>query len=721
MIHFRKKSLIVVVALISACILNGQSSLKWQEVYPGIWKASAGKQEDITLLKSALTKANQASLLELPIASFPLPEEKINVLVSDGKIILRFPLQREEQLFGLGLNFKTVNQRGRILNLHVDHYGGVDNGRTHAPVPFYVSSDGYGVLVDAARYITVYAGTTVRVDSDDPPVLYDRNTDKNWDAQPYSDAVEILVPAAGVEIYVFAGPTPMNVVQRYNLLCGGGCLPPKWGLGFTQRVHTLSSHDDIMREVKEYEDHNFPLDFIGLEPGWHSMAYPCTFEWDSTRFPEPEKFLGELSSKGIYTNLWFNPYVSPKASIYLALKKLSGTHTVWNGLVPDITLPEVRELYKSHFIESHINVGVGAYKIDEVDGYDFWVWPDVATFPSGTSAEQMRQIYGLVWQQMTTSWFREKNRRTWGLVRASNAGASSFPYVIYNDYYSHRDFITALINSSFIGVLWVPEVRSSHNAEEWVRRMQSVCFSPMAMLDAWTDKTKPWTFPEVEQAVREVANLRMQILPYLYTAFAQYHYKGLPPFRAMNLVEGFAFRSDTAQGTLDTTFKPYALDIKQGIKDQFMVGDNLLVAPMFEGQKSRKVFLPEGRWYDFYTGDLVGENEMIEVSHGLDKIPLFVKDGGIIPLMPVHKNALDADKKLKLEIRHYGTGDGLYSLYDDDGITFDYEKGEYSFTEFSVTRNKQGRLKGRMEKIEAGKTFSYDTEVSWKFMSEKTK
>jgi alpha-D-xyloside xylohydrolase len=483
----------------------------------------------------------------------------------------------------------------------------------------------------------------------------------------------------------------------------------------------LYNQDDIMREVKEYEEHNFPLDFIGLEPGWQSMAYPCTFEWDSTRFPEPEKFLGELSRKGIYTNLWFNPYVSPKASIYPALQKHSGSHTVWNGIVPDIILPEVREVYKSHFIKNHINAGVGAYKIDEVDGYDFWVWPDVATFPSGTSAEQMRQIYGLVWQQMTTSWFREKNRRTWGLVRASNAGASSFPYVIYSDYYSHRDFITALINSSFIGVLWVPEVRSSKNAEEWVRRMQSVCFSPMAMLDAWADKTKPWTFPEAEQAVREVVNLRMQILPYLYTAFAQYHFKGLPPFRAMNLVEGFAFRPAADQGKLDATLNPYASAIKQDIKDQYMVGDNLLVAPMFEGQKSRKVFLPEGKWYDFYTGDLVGENEIIEVSPGLDKIPLFVKDGGIIPLMPVHKNALDACKRLKLEIRHYGTGDGLYSLYDDDGMTFNYEKGEYSFTEFSVTRNKKGRLQGQMEKIAAGKPFSYDTEVIWKFMSERTK
>lgn len=158
--------------------------------------------------------------------------------------------------------------------------------------------------------------------------------------------------------------------------------------------------------------------------------------------------------------------------------------------------------------------------MDENDGYDNWLWPDVATFPSGTPAEQMRQIYGSLMQRMTTDLYHEKNQRTYGLVRAGNAGTSSFPYVIYNDYYNHRDFITALINSSFIGVLWTPEVRASKTSEEWLRRMQTVCFSPVAMLDAWADGTKPWSFPDVEKQVNEISLLRMRLIPYLYTAFA---------------------------------------------------------------------------------------------------------------------------------------------------------------------------------------------------------
>ncbi len=125
-------------------------------------------------------------------------------------------------------------------------------------MPLYISSRGYGVLVDAARYITVYAGTAVRVDTKHPPVLHDRNGNKQWESQPYSDAVEMLVPAEGAEVYVFGGPTAMNAVQRYNLFNGGGYLPPKWGLGFTQRVPTLYSQEDIIREAKEFEAHNFP-------------------------------------------------------------------------------------------------------------------------------------------------------------------------------------------------------------------------------------------------------------------------------------------------------------------------------------------------------------------------------------------------------------------------------------------------------------------------------
>lgn len=700
-----------VLLILLAFSSQAQQALVWQQVAKGVWKAQAGKPEAMNFLSISGVAPKIAAIDNMSAVNFPLEEGEIKVEVYDGKTYLRFPLDRTEKIFGLGLNFKTVEQRGRILRLHVDHYDGADNGRTHAPVPFYVSSKGYGVFINSARYLDVWVGTGVRVDSKNPPVSTDRNTDPNWSASPYSDNVEVLVPAEGVELYVFGGPTTLDAVSRFNLYQGGGCLPPKWGLGFWHRTPTLFSDQDLLNEVKGFEEHNFPLTVIGLEPGWQSKSYPCTYEWDAKRFPDPAGLISKLKSKGIYTNLWINPYVAPGSKLLNTLKPYTASHTVWTGFIPDYSMKETNAIIGKHFKENLLNIGVSGFKMDENDGFDFWLWPDVTKFPSGVPSEIMRQSYGMMMQKNFTQLYKAENKRTYGLVRASNAGATSFPFVIYNDYYSHKDFITALINSSFVGTLWTPEVRSSNTAEEWLRRMQTVCFSPMAMLNAWADGTKPWTFPEVEKQVADVANLRMQLIPYLYTCFAEYTFYGRPPFRAMNLVDGFSVEDKSEGGELNSVNNPYAMAKKREIKDQYMVGDQLLIAPLFTGETKRDVILPKGKWYDFYTGKLVGESEVITVSPGLDHIPVFVRDGGIIPMATV---SAVAPGKYDLVIRHYGQKESHYDLYDDDGQSYDYEQGAYSWRNISVKRNKKGELKGSISPANKGKPDNIGM-VTWDF------
>lgn len=696
-----------------------RAQIEWIQMEPGVWKGVVGTPEEYSLLNVSGALPLKDGFSRLPVVDLPALADEIVGTIQDGKTNLRIPLKKKEQLYGFGLNFQTVHQRGKILNLHVDHYGGKDNGRTHAPVPFYVSSVGYGILINSARYLTVYAGSGSRKDSPNAPVAKDRNTDKTWTSAPYSDAVSILVPAQGVEIYLFAGPTPMDVIRRYNLFCGGGTLPPRWGLGFTQRTQKLYTSDDVEQEVVEFERRGFPLDFIGLEPGWQSKAYPCTFEWDKTRFPNPTAFVRTMADKGVRINLWTNPYVSPASDIYRKMYPLSGSHTVWCGIVPDLADNQARQIWKDKLEREHISIGVSGYKIDEVDGYDRYLWPDVATFPSGISAEQMRQTYGLWVQRTTAELYEKRNQRTFGLVRASNAGASAFPYVIYNDYYSHQDFITALINSGFCGVLWTPEVRNSKSGEEWLRRFQSVVFSPMAMINAWSSGTKPWTFPEVAEQVKEYAILRMRMMPYWYTEFARYHFDGIPPFRAVNLEPGFNPEEGSSTELKNTNLddNPYLEAISKEIKDQYMAGEYLLVAPMFTGQTQRTVLLPKGDWYDFYTGEYVGNGERITITPDLDRIPVFVKDGAIIPMMEPMLHAPKAGQKFNLEIRHYGKANGTYRLYDDDGETFDYKKGMFSWREINVARDKKGRLRGTISKAEKGKPDNI-AEVTWKFMTD---
>ncbi len=212
-----------------------------------------------------------------------------------------------------------------------------------------------------------------------------------------------------------------------------------------------------------------------------------------------------------------------------------------------------------------------------------------------------------------------------------------------------------------------------------------------------------------------VSDLRMALMPYFYSEFARYHFEGTPPFRAMYLEPGFSIRRAEQSGSADLNENPYAEAVRKEIKDQYMAGGNLLVAPMFIGQTSRKVVLPEGKWFDFYTGKLAGEGEVITVEPGLAIIPVFVKDGALIPMMKPRLRAPKAGETIDLEIRHYGTKDGIYRLYDDDGETFDYEKGAFSWRELKFEGLPNGKFKTGISRAEPGKPDNLG-KISWIMM-----
>ncbi|MBN1676423.1 MAG: DUF5110 domain-containing protein [Kiritimatiellae bacterium] len=688
--------------------------LQWTQLHNGVWSARIGPAPEPDLLKAAGVAPQAEALAALPAAPFPFEPGAVTVAESGDRVVASVPVDPAETLYGLGLNFTSLEIQRSVRHLHVDHFGGKDNGRTHAPVPFYVSGKGYGLFVNVARYVSVYAGVTHRREAH-PPVV-DRNTSPEWRAVQPGRTVDFVMPAAGFEILVFAGPTPLLAVQRFNLYCGGGCLPPKWGLGFWHRVPTRYTAEQVGKEIAEFDAQGFPLDVVGLEPGWHSASYPTTYEWSAERFPDPAGFVGVLLAAGIRVNLWENPFVAPDSPLARELGARCGTHTGgWGGLVPDLLLPEARAIMAAQHEREHVALGVSGYKLDECDGIDPWLWPDHAEFPSGATGEEIRQVYGVLYQRMTTELFRKRNLRTYGLVRASNAGAVSMPYVLYNDSYSHEQFITALCSAGFCGLLWTPEVRGSKTAEEWLRRMQAVCFSPMAMINAWASGTKPWTFAAVAEPVREAMRLRMRLIPYLYSAFARYRFEGIPPFRAMALEPGFhAATGDAGQGELDDTENPYSIAERHDVKDQFMMGDSLLVAPLFAGQAGRDVVLPAGKWYDFHSGECVGAGT-VRVTAEPARIPLFVRDGGLIPLMPACERVPPPEARVVLEVRHYGERDGTFRLYDDDGTSHDYERGAYCWWQLEA-RLADGRLEGTAAPLGPHEPFAYER-MTWRQMN----
>jgi alpha-glucosidase (family GH31 glycosyl hydrolase) len=539
------------------------------------------------------------------------------------------------------------------------------------------------VLVDTAQIVTIHCGGT--------------------QPREHAGCVEAVFAGGGADIYVIAGPTPLDAVRRYNLLCGGGVLPPRWGLGFWHRVHQHYDAEQTLAEAGEFAEREIPCDVIGLEPGWQTASYPCSFVWSPERFPDSAGFLDAMRQSGLHVNLWEHAYVSPSSPIHEALSEHSGSYTVWGGLVPDLTDETARKVFGEYSEREHIDRGVSGYKLDECDGAELtgqaWMFPAHAAFPSGLDGEQMRQIYGLAYQNLAASLFRKRNQRTYGLVRASNAGAAPLPYVLYSDLYDHPRFVRALCNSGFSGLLWAPEVRSASTALDWVRRMQLACFAPLAMLNAWASGTKPWSFPEVEDIVRDAIRMRMRLMPYFYSAFARYHEDGTPPFRAM------------------------ALDMPgaEEVDDQFMVGDSLLVAPMltgrsFDTQTIRDVLLPPGDWFDFNSGERIAGGRVIQVEPGMDTIPVYVRDGGIVPLMPPLQHAPNAGDDVPLEVRHYGSAPGRYRLYDDDGVTFDYENGAYRWTELRVERDASGALRGDVAGVDGDGPGAWG-DLTWRFMS----
>ncbi len=647
--------------------------------YPGVCRIRCGDVPEPTLLGYSGVDPRGDGLTRMGKGDSPVGPADLTIYRSSGRTVVSVPLEDGEKLYGFGLQYRSIEHRGQLFELRVDHYKGQDDGRTHAPVPFCISSRGYGMFINAAAKMWVYAGRTHRKERH--PEIRSRR-DPGWRAVAVSEIMEIALAEDGVEVLLFAGPSLLDVVRRFNLYCGGGCLPPKWGLGFWHRTPLDYTDGQVETEIRAFEEKKYPLDVIGLEPGWHSSSYPTTCDWHPEAFPDPAAFLSHMNDHGIRINLWENCFIHPECDLGRKLEPLSGSHTgSWGGYCPDLSMPEARGAITEHHTDRHVSIGVSGYKLDECDD-DNWLFPDYAEFPSGITGERLHQVYGALFQRTTVEMYRKAGRRTYGQVRASNAGTVSFPYVIYNDCYDHREYITGLCSGSLSGVLFTPEARSAKTADEWLRRLQATCFSPLAQLNAWASGTKPWDFEDVADEVRKTMLLRNRLVPYLYSAFAEYREDGTPPFRAMVLGNSTSAKGEEyRQGELDATTNPYSQSGRSDpsdVSDQFMIGPNLLVAPFFAGESSRTVELPDGKWFDFYTGTLAGESCTIELPATTKEIPLFVCDGGIIPLFALeYMQVPTSGTDTPIEVRHYGNAAGEFVLYDDDGESYDYEQGKW--------------------------------------------
>ena len=191
--------------------------------------------------------------------------------------------------------------------MFVNDHQADDDGSSHAPVPFYVSTAGYGVLVDTLRNAKFYCGNLAQAGQGAVAFAQDQRkntiattTDELYKRRELDQKrMRIEIPLArGVDIYLFAGPTMMHAVQRYNLFSGGGCVPPMWGLGMFYRGFGQYNSADVLTLARDFRDRHLPCDVFGLEPGWQSEAYSCSYTWSPKRWPDPDAFIADIRAMG---------------------------------------------------------------------------------------------------------------------------------------------------------------------------------------------------------------------------------------------------------------------------------------------------------------------------------------------------------------------------------------------------------------------------------------
>jgi alpha-D-xyloside xylohydrolase len=685
--------------------------------FGGVWYGSFGTPEALTPVRVF----HAGDIPEIPPledgAALPFRCGDIVSRKTRRGFVVEIPMNNDEDFYGFGLQFHAFNHGGLRRFMKVNSDPAADTGESHAPVPFYVSTAGYGLLVDTFRYVTFYLGTNGAKGSSkncaEPVKKHKEFSEQSLYALKRAKnerRVLIEIPhCEGADLYFFAGPSILDAVCRYNLFSGGGYLPPLWGLGNWYRMYGGADQEQVLKLAGAFRRDGIPMDVIGLEPGWHTHSYSCTYAWNKALFPKPDEMLQTLKKQNYRVNLWEHVFVHPSSELYERLKNHSGDYEVWGGLVPDLAEKTVRDIFGGYHRERFVDQGVSGFKLDECDNSDFnpsaWSFPELSLFPSGLDGEQMHSALGLLYQKTIEGAFRDRRLRTFGGVRSSWALAAGSPFVLYSDLYNHRQFVRALVNSGFSGLLWSPEVRSCEDSEDFIRRLQTVVFSPQSLLNCWRIPNPPWFQTDIEKNLasermaesdsiiaitRKYLELRMRLIPYLYSSFWRYRLEGLPPVRALAL----DYQDDE---------RTHAID------DQFILGDSLLIAPVFRGEKSRSIFLPSGGWYDFWTHEHFNGGETLVYDTPLDLIPVFVKSGVILPLAdPVQ--CLEEHTLFRLTMFCFGSGEKRFTLYEDDGTSLAYEEGKYN--KIILAQNAEGGVDVTRDGTEV---LRYDTK-EWKYI-----
>ncbi|MGN9836711.1 TIM-barrel domain-containing protein [Nonomuraea sp. H19] len=551
-----------------------------------------------------------------------------------------FAAAPDEAFAGFGESFTPLDKRGqRPIMWNFDAFG-AESQRAYKNVPLYLSSKGYGILVDSGA-----------------PTEFDM-------CQSTHSVVQILVPDDVMDYYVLAGPAPSDVLDRYDRLTCRPSLPPKWAFGtWISSGFCVDSQERVLARARTIRERGIPCDVLHLDTYWQADGHWSELRWDPVNFPDPDGMLAELDQMGFKVCLWMNPYISHLSPAFQEaaqagyfLKNQDGEAYVadcWHGSFPacgivDFTNPAAVTWFKG-LLRDLLRQGVAAFKTDFAEGV-----PADAVAYNGMSGTDLHNVYTLLFNDAVADVTREVNGHNLVWARSSFLGGQRHSAQWGGDTYTSYAAMGSTIRGGLAhGLSGVPFW--SHDAggftgrptdDLYVRWTQFGGLSPLLRLHGTTTR-EPWEFPAVEEQAVAALQLRYRLMPYIYSAAVEAARTGAPMMRAL---------------CVDYPDDPVAWQADL----QYLLGRDLLVAPMTTPDGTRQLYLPRGQWVDYWTGEVLEGSRYVTVSKPLDQIPLFVRHGAIIAVTDPGDTV---DVPAEITLVAFGGGDGTAEIHDEDGVT----------------------------------------------------
>ncbi|MFA5805581.1 MAG: glycoside hydrolase family 31 protein [Melioribacteraceae bacterium] len=499
-----------------------------------------------------------------------------------------------------------------------------------------------------------------------------------------------------MDYYFIYGPEIKRVISDYTKLTGRMELPPMWALGYQQSRWSYYPEENVRRIAKTFRDKNIPCDVIYLDI--HYMDGYRVFTFDKNRFPDPAKMISDLKSEGFKIVPIVDPGVKADPNYFAAKEGLEKDlfakypdgipyqGEVWPSWAyfPDFTKKETRDWWGKN-LSAFLNLGIEGFWND-MNEPSTWgqSFPDIVQFDDNgfiADHKKIHNVYALSMARATSEGLKQySSKRHFILTRAGFAGVQRYSAVWTGDNESTEEHLKlACTMSQNLGLSGVPFVGSDVGGfmgeptnDMYIRWMQLGAFTPFfrghSAID--TKAREPFSFNEyVEELSRQAIQMRYKLIPFWYNEFYNSSQTGLPIMRSM--------------------FVNYPKDencYRNEAQYQFMIGENLLVAPvLLSTDRFKKFYLPDGKWYDWNGNKIVAGGQWSVIEVPLNKIPLYIKEGGMIPMQEV-QNYIGEKKIEQLELVVFPSQKSEYTLYEDDGQSYQYETGKYSLTKFSLEK-----------------------------------